>query len=123
MGQNFSSLTEIRHWAAVDDALWAHFAKQLGDQDFDKVSLMAALQPSEIKEAVEAAQGNPITRTKLRLVYAVARVMFELDPPHRCRSSTNSESASRVESKSISIRWWAQHEGQSVLNPPPIFGS
>ena len=44
------------------------------------MSLMAALQPSDIKEAVEATQGNPITRTKLRLVYVVARVMFELDP-------------------------------------------
>ena len=36
--------------------------------------------PSDIKEAVEATQGSPITRTKLRLVYAAARVMFELDP-------------------------------------------
>ena len=64
----------------MDDALWAQFAKQLGDQDFDNVSLMAALQRSDIKEAVEATQKTPITRTKLRLVYAVARVMFELDP-------------------------------------------
>ena len=44
------------------------------------MSLMAALQPSDIKEAIEATQENPISRTKLRLVYAVARVMLELDP-------------------------------------------
>ena len=43
------------------------------------MSLMAALQPSDIKEAVEVTQGT-ITHTKLRLVYSVARVMFELDP-------------------------------------------
>ena len=60
----------------MDDALWAHFAHQLGDN----VSLMAGLQPSDIKEAVEATQGTPITRTKLRLAYAVARVMFAFDP-------------------------------------------
>ena len=60
--------------------MWAQFAKQLGDEMLDNVSLLAALQPSDIKEAVEATQGTPIARTKLRLVYAVARVMFELDP-------------------------------------------
>ena len=76
----WTTLTEVRKWAAVDDALWAQFAHQLGHEKFDYVSLMAALQPSDIKEAVEATQGNRITRTKLRLVYAVARVMFELDP-------------------------------------------
>ena len=60
--------------------MWAQFTKQLGDEMLDNVSLLAALQPSDIKEAVEATQGTPIARTKLRLVYAVARVMFELDP-------------------------------------------
>ena len=43
------------------------------------MSLMAAVQPSDIEEAVEATQGTPITRTELRLVFAAARVMFELD--------------------------------------------
>ena len=36
--------------------------------------------PSDIKEATEATQTNPIARTKLRLIHAVARVMFEMDP-------------------------------------------
>ena len=77
----WTTLTEVRKWAAVDDdALWAQFAHQLGDEKFDNVSIMAALQTSDIKEAVEATQGTPITRAKLRLVFAVARMMFELDP-------------------------------------------
>ena len=34
----------------------------------------------DVKEAIEATQGNPIARTKLRLICAVARLMFDLDP-------------------------------------------
>ena len=118
----WTTLTEVRKWAAVDDALWAQFAHQLGDEKFDNVSLMTALQPSDIKDAVEATQGTPITRTKLRLVYAVVRVMFELDRVDVGAPPVPSQPA--VEnSKGVSVRWWAQHEGQSVFHPRPVFGS
>ena len=33
-----------------------------------------------VKEAIKATQGNPIARTKLRLINGVARMMFDLDP-------------------------------------------
>ena len=38
-----------------------------------------ALQPADVKEAIEATQGNSIARTKLRLICPVARMMFDLD--------------------------------------------
>ena len=56
------------------------FAKALGDEALDNVSLLAALQPTDVKEAIETVQGSPIARTKLRMVFAVARVMFGLSP-------------------------------------------
>ena len=60
---SWSSLKEVHSWAAVDDSL-SQFANTLGDEALDNVSLLAALQPADIKEAVEAVQG--IVRTKLR---------------------------------------------------------
>ena len=60
--------------------MWGQFAKNLGGESLDNMSLLAALQPADIKEAIEATQGNPISRTKLRLVFAVARMMFGMDP-------------------------------------------
>ena len=77
---SWSSLKEVRSWAAVDNSLWSQFAKTLGDEALDNVSLLAALQPADIKEAVEAVQGSPIVRTKLRMIFAVARVMYGLSP-------------------------------------------
>ena len=52
----------------------------MGDSELDNISLLSALQPADVKEAIEATQGNPIARTKLRLIYAVARMTFDLDP-------------------------------------------
>ena len=60
--------------------MWVQFAKCLGDESLDNVSMLASMLPSDIKEATEATQTNPIARTKLRLIYAVARVMYEMDP-------------------------------------------
>ena len=77
---SWSSLKEVRSWAAVDELLWLQFAKALGDEALDNVSLLAALQPADIKEAVEVVQGSPIARTKLRMIFAIARVMFGLSP-------------------------------------------
>ena len=51
--------------------MWVQFAKCLGDESLDNVSMLA----SDIKEATEATQTNPIARAKLRLIHAVARVM------------------------------------------------
>ena len=77
---SWSSLKEVRSWAAVDESLWSQFAKALGDDALDNVSLLAALQPTDVKEAIEAVQGSPIARSKLRMNFAVARVMFWLSP-------------------------------------------
>ena len=82
----------------------------------DNVSLLAALQPSDIKEAVEATQGTPIARTKLRLVHAVARVMFELDPvdvgtPVVPSQPAESKAAKSSRSDGLSLR------GQSLFDP------
>ena len=76
----WSSLKDIRAWAAVDDEIWLKFASNLGDSALDNISLLSALQPTDVKEAIEATQGNPIARAKLRLIYAVARMIFDLDP-------------------------------------------
>ena len=46
----------------------------------DNISWLAALQPADIKEAVDAVQGSPIAHTKLRMIFAVARMMFGLSP-------------------------------------------
>ena len=76
----WSSLKDIRAWAEVDDEIWVKFASNLGDSALDNISLLSALQPADVKEAIEATQENPIARTKLRLVNAVARMIFDLDP-------------------------------------------
>ena len=78
--ESWSSLKDIRVWAAIDDENWIQFAQNLGDSALDNISLLSALQPADVKEAIKATQGNPIARTKLRLIYAVARMMFDLDP-------------------------------------------
>ena len=43
-------------------------------------SLLSALQPADVKEAVEATQGNPVARTRLHFIHAVALMIFDLDP-------------------------------------------
>ena len=77
---SWTSIQDIRSWAAIEDSVWVQFAKCLGDESLDNVSMLASMLPSDIKEATEATQTNPIARTKLRLIYAVARVMYEVDP-------------------------------------------
>ena len=59
---------------------------------------------------------EPRLRAPLRLVYAVARVMFELDP---CDVGTPvvPESASRVQGSEVLSVGWAQFEGQSLFDP------
>ena len=100
----WSSLKDIRGWAPIDDEIWVQFAKNWGDSALDNISLLSALQPADVKEAIEATQGNPIARTKLRLIYAVARMMFDLDkvdvgPPVAVSSGGESKTkAARAES-------------------------
>ena len=77
---SWTSVQDIRSWAAIEDSVWVQFAKCLGGESLDNVSMLALMLPSDIKEATEATQTNPIARTKLRLIYAVARVMYEMDP-------------------------------------------
>ena len=77
----WSTLKEVCSWAGVDEASWARFAGQLGDSSLQNISLLASLQPMDVKEACEAASDNPIGRTKLRMVYAVARLKFDMEAP------------------------------------------
>ena len=47
----------------------------------DNLSLLIALQPADITEAVDVTHhGSPIARAKLRMIFAVARMMFGLNP-------------------------------------------
>ena len=73
-------MKDVCAWAAVSDEMWVQFAEQLGDASLQNISLVAAMQPDDIKEAIEAAITGVVARTKLRLVYAAARLKFGLDP-------------------------------------------
>ena len=44
------------------------------------ISLLAAMQPTDIKEATESTTTRAVGRTKLRPVYAAARLKFEPNP-------------------------------------------
>ena len=41
----------------------------------DHIPLLAALQPADIKEAIEAVQGSPIARAELRMIFAVSSIL------------------------------------------------
>ena len=77
---SWTTMTDVCAWAAVSDEMWVQFAEQLGDASLQNISLVAAMQPDDIKEAIEAAITGVVARTKLRLVYAAARLKFGLDP-------------------------------------------
>ena len=47
-------------WAGVDDDLWVQFAGQLGDESLQNISLLASLQPADVKQACAAASATPI---------------------------------------------------------------
>ena len=59
---SWTSFQDIRSWAAIEDSVWVQFAKCLGDESLDNVSMLASMLPSDIKEATEATQTNPIVR-------------------------------------------------------------
>ena len=71
-----TTMKDVCTWAAVSDEMWVQFAEQLGDASLQNISLVAAMQPDDIKEAIAGV----VARTKLRLVYADARLKFGLDP-------------------------------------------
>ena len=73
-------MKDVCTWAAVSDEMWVHFAEQLGDASLQNISLVAAMQPDDIKEAIEVAITGVVARTRLRLVCAAARLKFSLDP-------------------------------------------
>ena len=52
----------------------------MGDASLQNISLVSAMQPDDIKEAIEAAITGIVARTKLRFVHAAARLKFGLDP-------------------------------------------
>ena len=79
--------------------------------------MLAALQPADIKEAVEAVQGSPIARTKLRMIFALARVMFGLSPVDVGAEPVPIVASDRGQDREIiSFRVWAQFARTSVLN-------
>ena len=77
---SWSTMLDVCAWAAVDDEMWLQFAGKLGDTSLQNISLVAALHPADVKEAIEAATPGVVARTKLRLVCAAARLKFGLDP-------------------------------------------
>ena len=76
----WTSVKDVCVWAAVDDEMWNQFAGALGDASLQILSLLASMQPGDIKEAIEASASGAVGRTKLRLVYAAARLKFDSDP-------------------------------------------
>ena len=92
---SWTTMKDVCSWAAVDDDLWVKFAEQLGDASLQNISLVAAVQPTDIKEAVEAAITGVVARTKLRLVYAAASQAQVWSGPCGCWVAT-AGSASRA---------------------------
>ena len=76
----WTSVKDVCVWAAVDDEMWNQFAGALRDASLQNLSLLASMQPGDIKEAIEASASGAVGRTKLRLVYAAARLKFDSDP-------------------------------------------
>ena len=52
----------------------------MGDESLQNISLLASLQSMDVKQACEALSATPIGRTKRRVVHAVARLKFDMDP-------------------------------------------
>ena len=75
-----ATLKEVCNWVGVDDSTGTQFAGQLGDESLQNISLLASLQPMDVKQACKAVSATPIGRWKLRMVYAVARLKFDMDP-------------------------------------------
>ena len=74
------TVKDVCVWGAVDDEMWNVFAGAQGDASLQNLSLLASMQPADIEEAIEATTTGAVGRTKLRLVYAAARLKFDLDP-------------------------------------------
>ena len=81
MFRAFVHPTQSVLWAwTVDDSTWTQFAGQLGDASLQNISLLVSLQPMDVKQACAAVSGTPIGRTKFRMVHAVGRLKFDMDP-------------------------------------------
>ena len=78
-----------------------------------------ALQPAGIKEAIEAVHGSPIARTKPRMVFAVAGVMFGLSPVDTGAPLVPNIASEVKAGRSL----WAQSAGESVTNSRSSFRS
>ena len=76
----WTTVKDLCTWASVDDVMWGQFARHLQDASLQN-SLLAAFHPRSLEEAVEAVGTGAIGRTKLRLLYALAGTMFDLEPP------------------------------------------
>ena len=100
--------------------MWGQFAKNLGGESLDNMSLLAALQPADIKEAIEATQGNPISRTKLRLVFAVARMMFGMDPVD-VGAPVAASAGAEPKTKGCTHRYRNHTQNQGFVHPGSVF--
>ena len=65
---SWTTMKDVCAWAAVNDERWS----------LQNISLVAAVQPTDIKEAIEAAITGVVARTKLRLVYAAGSLVWTL---------------------------------------------
>ena len=51
---SWTTVKDVCLWAALDDEMWNVFAGALGDASLQNLSLLASIQPADIKEAIEA---------------------------------------------------------------------
>ena len=83
-------MKDVCAWAAVNDEMWVQFAEQLGDASLQNISLVAAMQPADIKEAIEAAITGVVASG------SASRASVCWAAWWRRRRSTHSESQSRT---------------------------
>ena len=77
--EGYDNMAAICAWGALNEDEWKLVAVALGDADFKNISLFAAMQPADIRDAIGKANLSIISQTKVRLVYAAARLKFGME--------------------------------------------
>lgn len=76
----WETVKQAVEWADIDQVLWAAIAKELGDEQLDNLVLLASMDPSDIKAAVERTTPAPIVRAKAKLLYTAVRLRCGAEP-------------------------------------------
>ena len=78
----WTTVTQGRAWAGVDDVNWAIVAGLLGDVNLDHIVFFAAIPPAIVRAAVESftpAQLTALVRTKMSMLYNACRAKFDME--------------------------------------------